>query len=359
MERTPPEVLSLEELGWSGELAAHVPAGSSLAPARVASVYAARVDVWTQEGPRLASLRSRALRDAEGGVAVGDWALVARAGADASEVVVEAILPRRTSLLRQAAGERAEPQAIAANVDRVFVVTSIEGDLNVRRLERYLVAIAAGGAEAQIVLTKADLVEDAGAALERVRALAPAFATSARDGRGVDELLARIPRGTTATVVGSSGVGKSALVNRLLGRDVQLEGAVRAYDGRGRHTTTRRELFVLPGGGLLIDTPGMRELKPWLPEGSHDDDTFDDVAAFAGACRYRDCGHAREPGCAVRAALDASELSEARLVAWQKLSRERAERAERQASFAAVAESRRRARTNTLALRKRLKDKGR
>lgn len=359
MERTPLEVLTLEELGWSDALAGHVPAGSGLAPARVASVYAARVDVWTREGPRLASLRSRALRDAEGGVAVGDWALVARAGADTTEVVVEAILPRRTAFLRQAAGERAEPQAIAANVDRVFVVTSVEGDVNVRRLERYLVAIAAGGAEAQIVLTKADLVEDIGLVLERVGALAPAFATSARDGRGVDELLARIPRGTTATVVGSSGVGKSALVNRLLGRDVQLEGAVRAYDGRGRHTTTRRELFVLPGGGLLIDTPGMRELKPWLPEGSLDDDTFDDVAAFAGACRYRDCGHAREPGCAVRAALEAGELSEARLTAWQKLSRERAERAERQASFAAVTESRRRARTNTLALRKRLKDKGR
>lgn len=360
MERTLPEVWTLEDLGWSDELARLVPAGSGLAPARVASVYAARVDLWTREGPRLASLRSRALRDAEGGVAVGDWALVARASADASEVVVEAILPRRTAFLRQAAGERAEPQAIAANVDRVFVVTAVDSDLNVRRIERYLVAIAAGGAEAQLVLTKADLVADVGPALERVSALAPAFATSARDGRGVDELLARIPRGTTAAVVGSSGVGKSALVNRLLGRDVQLEGAVRAYDGRGRHTTTRRALFTLPGGGLLIDTPGMRELKPWLPAGALDaDDAFDDVAAFARSCRYRDCGHGREPGCAVRAALDAGELSEARLAAWRKLSRERAERAPRQASFAAVTESRRRARTTTLALRKRPKDKGR
>ncbi|MBX3224357.1 MAG: ribosome small subunit-dependent GTPase A [Labilithrix sp.] len=362
MERTLPEGISLDELGWSDELARLVPEGSGLSPARVASVYAARVDVWTPEGPRLASLRSRALRDAPivGGVAVGDWALVAQTGADTSEVVVEAILPRRTVFLRQAAGERAEPQAIAANVDRVFVVTAVDGDFNLRRVERYLVAIASGGAEAQIVLTKSDLVPDVAPLLERIGALAPAFATSARSGHGVDELVARIPRGTTATVVGSSGVGKSALVNRLLGRDVQLEGAVREHDGRGRHTTTRRELFVLPGGGLLIDTPGMRELKPWLPEGAHEvDDAFDDVAALAEACRYRDCGHAREPGCAVRAALESGELAAARFEGWQKLSRERTELAPRQATFAAVAESRRRARTASVALRKRLKDKGR
>jgi ribosome biogenesis GTPase len=360
MERSLPEEITLEDLGWSEELARLVPERTGLRPARIASVYAARVDLWTPEGSYLSSLRSKALRDAaiEGGVAVGDWALVARAGADASELVVEAILPRRTAFLRQAAGERAEPQAIAANIDRVFVVTAVDSDFNLRRIERYLVAIAAGGAEAQIVLTKADLVSDVEPLLEQARALAPAFATSAKRGQGVDELLARIPRGTTATVVGSSGVGKSALVNRLLGRDAQLEGAVRAHDGRGRHTTTRRELFMLPGAGLLIDTPGMRELKPWLPAGTPSDDTFEDVAAVAEACRYRDCAHAGEPGCAVRVALDSGALAEERVLAWQKLGRERAELAPRQATFAAV-EGKRRDRNMSVALRKRIKEKER
>ncbi len=361
MSRIGPDAITLEDLGWTDDVARRAPESTSgLSPARVASVYAALVDLWTPEGVRLASLRSRALREAqiEGGVAVGDWALVAPTSASADEVVVEAILPRRTVFLRQAAGERAEPQAIAANVDRVFVVTAVDTDFNLRRLERYLVAIAAGGAEAQIILTKADLVDDVGPMLEQASALAPAFATSARSGYGIDELVARIPRGTTAAVVGSSGVGKSALVNRLLGRAVQLEGAVRAYDGRGKHTTTRRELFMLPAAGLLIDTPGMRELKPWLPEGAQVDDAFDDISAFASACRYRDCAHAGEPGCGVRAALEKGELTGERIEAWQKLSRERAQLAPRQATFAEV-EAKRKARSGELALRKRLREKGR
>ena len=351
---------TLDEFGWTDAVAQLVPAGSELRPARVATVYAARVDVWTTEGARLASLRSRALRDApiEGGVAVGDWALVAQAGSDVNEVVVEAILPRRTVFLRQAAGERAEPQAIAANVDRVFVVTAVDTDFNLRRVERYLVAIAAGGAEAHIVLTKSDLVEDIAPMLAEASLLAPAFATSAKNGHGVDELLARIPRGTTAIVAGSSGVGKSALVNRLLGRDVQLEGAVRAYDGRGRHTTTRRELFLLPGGGLLIDTPGMREPTPWLPEGSGIADAFEDVALIAESCRYGDCIHAAEPGCAVQAAIKAGEPDPSRFGSWQKLGDEKATNAPRQATFAAVTEKQRRMRSATIARRKRVKDKG-
>jgi ribosome biogenesis GTPase len=354
----PSEAFTLEAFGWSEELARSMPDDPALRPARVASVYAARVDVWTPEGPRLASLRSRALRDApiEGGVAVGDWALVGQAGGDASEVVVEAILPRRTVFLRQAAGERAEPQAIAANVDRVFVVTAVDTDFNVRRLERYKVAITAGGADVELVLTKADLATDLATLLAEANAIAPAFATSSRSGHGMDEIVSRIPRGTTAALVGSSGVGKSALVNHLLGRRVQLEGAVRAYDGRGRHTTTRRELFMLPSGGLLIDTPGMRELKPWLPKGTETNDTFEDVVALAETCRYRDCAHEGEPGCGVRAAIAAGDLDEDRFIAWQRLVREQAELAPRQATFAAV-QDKRQGRALSVGVRRRLREK--
>lgn len=296
--------MDLAALGWTEPLPA-----DGRRPARVASVHSVRVDVWTDTGPIQTSLRSKALLQTEGGVAVGDWVLLG-----ATEDVVLEVLPRRTVFMRQAAGERTEPQAIAANIDRVFIVTSAE-DWNLRRLERYFIAINAGGAEAVIVLSKADLESN----VETTETIAPRLSTSAKTGQGLAELQAMIPRGTTVAFVGSSGVGKSALVNVILGRDAQLEGAVRAHDGRGRHTTTRRELFAVPSGGLLIDTPGMRELKPWLAGGEITDDTFDDVAALAAECRYRDCRHETEPGCAVNAAVQNGTLDAARLASWRKL----------------------------------------
>ena len=355
-----PRLLSLDELGWSAAFAAHVTeAESGLRPARVSSVYSAHADVWLADTavPRMAQLRGRALRDApEGGVAVGDWALVACASEGSEDVVIERILPRRSAFVRQAAGERSEPQAIAANVDRVLVVTSAEGDFNARRLERYLVAIASSGAEPLIVLAKADLVGDMSEVLLEARKLARVVSTSARTGLGLDELRALIPRGTTAAMVGSSGVGKSALVNALLGRSAQHEGAVRAYDKRGRHTTTRRSLFALPGGGLLVDTPGMRELKPWQAGPAGDDDVevaFTDIEDLAAACKYPDCRHAAEPGCAIRAAIEAGTLDAGRAASWEKLERERGERKARQGVFAQLQEKRR-ARSGAVSLRKRL-----
>lgn len=359
----PPEplrVLSLEELGWTASLAAHL-AGveEGLRPARVASVYSARVEVWLPEtaAPRMVALRGRALRDApEGGVAVGDWALVGPAAPGSDEVVVERILPRRTAFVRQAAGERSEPQAIAANVDRVLIVTSVDGDFSTRRLERYLVAIASSGAEAVIVMAKADLASELDEDLLAAAKLAPVILTSARTGLGLDALRAQIPRGTTAALVGSSGVGKSALVNVLLGRSAQHEGAVREHDKRGRHTTTKRSLFAVPGGGLLVDTPGMRELKPWQGGDAGDDDVegaFNDIAELATSCKYTDCRHANEPGCAIRAAVTAGTLEPERVASWEKLERERGERKARQDVFAQVQEKRR-ARSNAVALRKRL-----
>lgn len=305
---------------------------------RVASVHSVRVDVWTDAGAVQASLRSRFLR-IEGGIAVGDEVKLGE-----TEDVVEEVLPRKTVFMRQAAGERTEPQAIAANIDRVFVVTSVE-DWNLRRLERYLVAIAAGGAEAEIVVSKADLATE----VEVTDAVFPKIFTSAKTGQGLDDLRARIPEGTTVAFVGSSGVGKSALVNTILGRDAQLEGAVRAYDGRGRHTTTRRELFQVPGGGLLIDTPGMRELKPWLPGGEMDD-TFDDIAELAANCRFTNCNHESEPGCAVNEARKTGALATARLESFRKLGAERSAQADKQ-------EAKVRGRIGSMALRKRLREK--
>lgn len=341
--------LSLEDLGWSPVFAAHATEAGELRPARVASVYSARVEVWLPDAPAplLASLRGRALRDApEGGVAIGDWALVATTTEGSQEVVVERILPRRTAFIRQAAGERSEPQAIAANIDRVLVVTSAEGDYSARRMERYLVAIAGSGAEAIIVLAKADLIRagDADELVASASKLAPVITTSARTGLGLEELRACVPRGTTAALVGSSGVGKSALVNALLGRSAQGEGAVREHDKRGRHTTTKRSLFAIPGGGLLVDTPGMRELKPWQAGDAGDDDAeaaFADVAELATECKYTNCRHAAEPGCAIRAAVDAGTLDRERAASWEKLEGERAARKARQAEFATLQEKRR------------------
>jgi ribosome biogenesis GTPase len=261
----------------------------------------------------------------EGGLAVGDWVALAEGGS-----VIAQFLPRRTVFLRQAAGEREEPQAIAANVDRVFVVTSMEGDFNVRRLERYLVAIAGGGAEPVIVLTKADLVDDPAPFVKHAEPLARAVVTSAQTGLGIEELRALMPRGSMSALVGSSGVGKSALVNRLLGRDVQREGHVRAHDKRGRHTTTRRELFSLgAGAGLVVDTPGMRELKVWQAASEGSEDAFEDVAEIGAGCKYRDCRHTNEPGCAVRAAASDGTLDAARLASFQKLEAERAQKKKR------------------------------
>ena len=362
----PDAPLDLPILGWTEALAAAMPPGPGLVPARVSSVYATRADVLTAAGPRHGLMRGRALREATdlGGVAVGDWVAIAetvqaeeiRASA---EVVIEAILPRRTVFMRQAAGERAEPQAIAANIDVVFVVTSLDGDFNERRLERYLVAIRSGGAEPCVLLSKADLAHEAHPIVVAASAMAPVLLVSARTGQGIEEVRARVGPGTTAALVGSSGVGKSALVNALLGRGEQREGEVREHDRRGRHTTTRRSLFLLPSGGLLVDTPGMRELKPWQPEGTEaeSEDVFEDVAALAAGCRYRDCRHEGEPGCAVEAAAAAGGLAAERLAAYRKLVAERAGLSARQAAHAA--EQERRAKAAAVGLRQRLKFKGR
>ena len=226
-----------------------------------------------------------------------------------------------TVFSRKAAGRDGGEQVVAANVDVVFVAMGLDGDYNLRRVERYLAVAWESGAEPVVVLTKRDLCDDADARAAAVRAVsgrAEVIVTSAKDGSGVDALWRWLTARRTGAILGSSGAGKSTLANALLGRDALRTGEVRAHDQRGQHTTTRRELVVLPSGAMLIDTPGMRELQLWdVSRGL--DAAFEDVVEVAARCRFRDCAHGKEPGCAVREALAAGVLDGARYASWEKL----------------------------------------
>ena len=350
--------MRLEELGWDegwAAAAAEAAGGADLTPARITIEHRGAYEAIGAAGPVWAELRGKdyhEARDKRALPTVGDWVLVAGAGGD-GVAPIQALLPRRSSLVRAAAGEKVAPQPIAANVDVAFVVTSANQDLNVRRVERYLTTVRDGGAAPVILLNKIDLIDDPGPLVARLAEVAPGvpvIACSAERGDGVEAARAHLGPGRTGVVVGSSGVGKSTLLNRLLGEEAQEVRPIRDDDARGRHTTTRRELFVLAGGGILIDTPGMRELKPWTePDATGDDGLgFDEIAAIAAGCRFGDCSHDREPGCAVRAAVEAGALDPARVTAWQKLHREQDAQAKK-----------RREKGQTRALRERLRDKGR
>lgn len=287
-------------------------------PARVVIAHRDRWTVAAATGVELASLAGR-LRDGAGDdrPVVGDWVALAPGP------VITAVLPRRTALTRRAVGTASRPQRIAANVDVAFVVTSCTRELNPRRLERLITAVWDGGAEPIIVLNKADLADDLAEPVRRLGPVAaglPLVVTAALDGRGTAELLARLGPGRTGVFVGSSGVGKSSLVNALLGDERQAVTAIRDADDKGRHTTTRRELIVLAAGGIVIDTPGMREFGMWADDDGDDDGAaaaFAEIVELAARCRFRDCGHGGEPGCAVVAGAEPDRLS-----AYRKLERE-------------------------------------
>ena len=261
--------------------------------------------------------------------------------------VIQAVLPRRTSIVRHAPGRRTVAQVVAANVDVVFVVASLNQDLNLRRLERYLAVAWESGAEPVVVLSKADLADDldgtrrGGRRCRRRRA--------GRDGLGrrrprrVDAVRDRIPPGATVAFIGSSGVGKSTLLNVLAGDELAAVKDIREDDARGRHTTTRRQLHLLPGGGLVLDTPGMRELALWDADAGLER-SFADIEALAGQCRFSDCAHDGEPGCAVAAAIEDGDLASSRFDGWRKLERE-ARHLERRVDALARAEERRRWKT--------------
>jgi len=310
-------VESLELYGWSPDV---VDAGSdpSLVPGRVVASLGDSHTVLTSDGLVSAIETGRIRFAADSALdlpTVGDWVGIRRVG---ETCLVDHVYPRRTFLARRKAGRSDQPQLVAANVDVVYVITAATGEHNPRRLERYLAAVRAGGAVPEIVLNKVDLVPDTAPFLAAMPPGVRVHALSALHGAGVEQI--ELGGRRTYAFVGSSGVGKSTIVNRLLGAEQQSVRAL-ARDDTGRHTTTHRELFAVPGrDAVIIDTPGMRELGMWSADGL--DETFSEIAELAERCKFRDCGHDTEPGCAVTKAIAAGLLDESRLLAWRKLLRE-------------------------------------
>lgn len=331
----------LRSYGWSDALQiAFAPfAAQGFVPGRIVVQQRGGYRLITEAGELAARSTGplmKAASDLERPTA-GDWVAVeARPGE--TTALVHHLLPRTTAFVRKASGPRAGAQVVAANVDVALLVASMNANLNPRRLERYLATTHESGARPVIVLTKADLAEfldEDVAEIEAMASGAPVLATSAKTGLGLDALRAHLPPGKTAVLLGSSGAGKSTLLNVLAGEDRMDTGAIREADDRGRHTTTHRELVLLPSGALILDTPGMRELGLWdADEGVAA--TFADIEVLASQCRFRDCGHGEEPGCAVRAALDDGTLDPGRLYNFEKLQAELAHDRRRQDPVAAL-----------------------
>lgn len=316
---------ALRGIGWQGDLPARP-------LARVVAQHRASYDVHDGHGVSAAQPCAALLRpglEPEARPAVGDF--VHCAAGDPLEI--EAIVARRSVLVRAAAGERYKRQVIAANIDTVMVLTGLDGDYNPARIERYLALVSGSGIQSVVVLTKADKADAVETRLaqlcQRLGPATPVRAINAKCADSAAQLQGWLQPGMTIALVGSSGAGKSTLTNTLLGQARMATGAVRTRDSRGRHTTVHRALLKLPGGACLIDTPGMRELKL---TGEEQLDTFDDIDALALRCRFNDCAHAGEPGCAVRAAIEAGTLAAARLVSHGKLRAERRQQAEAQAA---------------------------
>lgn len=320
---------SLDVLGWDEQFqreydAAREALGDDdrLVPARVSADFGMQLEVVGPAGRRRAHLVGKFLGDEDARPAVGDWVIL-RPLEDGGAMVVE-LLPRRSRVARQAAMERTKRQIIGANLDVVFVVSSLNQEFNPRRIERFLTAVREGGATPVVVLNKADLVDEPQDFVDEVRESAPevdVVVTSAAEETGISQLRDFLEQGMTFAFVGSSGVGKSSLINQLSGDEVMAVGDVRDVDNKGRHTTTHRQLLLLPGGALVVDTPGMREFQVWSGDEGLDE-VFEDIEELAWECRFRDCKHLKEPGCAVRAAVEAGELAPDRLAQYHKLTRE-------------------------------------
>jgi ribosome biogenesis GTPase len=326
--KVPAAEAGLRPLGWDEyfDKEAEGFRGSGFQFGRVSAEDREHYIVLTTAGEREAEVSGRFLFGTETPAdfpKVGDWVAITDFPAE-EKAVIHAVLPRRTRLSRNAAGKRTEEQVLAANIDVVLLVQGLDFDFNLRRLERQMVMVRESGAVPVIVLNKADLCADLTLPEAQVRAIAPGtdvLAVSALTETGLDGLRRSLrPRGTHV-FLGSSGVGKSTLINRLIGRDILPTAPVREDDSKGRHTTSRRELFVLPGGALLIDTPGVREFQLWESDQAVGE-VFADIAALAAGCRYADCAHVKEPGCAVRAAAASGALPAERYESYLKLRKE-------------------------------------
>ena len=313
--------MHLSELGWNPRLEVGFQQYRSegLVPARVAREDREHYLVYTEAGELVAQISGKFRFAATGRAdfpAVGDWVAI-------EGETIHAVLPRASKFSRKVAGVKTEEQIVAANIDTLFIVCGLDGDFNPRRVERYLAPAWDSGATPVIVLNKADVCDDVAALIAEVELIAAGIAVhpvSALDAE-VDALRPYCVLGNTVALIGSSGVGKSTLINALLGEDRQNTGDVSEHQDRGRHTTTQRELIVLPTGGLLIDNPGMRELQLWSDKTGLDE-TFADITQFAALCRFRDCRHEAEPGCAVQAALLDGTLDGERYRSYLKLKRE-------------------------------------
>jgi ribosome biogenesis GTPase len=337
-------------LGWNEWFADRFapPNGDAAIPARVVSDHGTAwvVNTGDRELPAALDRRLTAAVRADQGLApvTGDWVCVRQ---DAAGTVIETVLERRTAFRRHAAGTETREQVLAANVDLVFVVAALDVDVRPARVERYLAMAWSSGARAAVLLSKADVHPDAEAAarlIERSAGGAPVHCVSGLSEEGVEPIRQLVPCGATAVLLGPSGAGKSTLINQLAGEELMRTMAIRS-DGKGRHTTTHRQLVAVPDGGMLIDTPGLRELQLW-PGADGLDKLFADIDALAAHCRFSNCGHATEPGCAVRAAVAGGELSEARVHSYRKL--------RRQSEGARLDVSRRHAQTAALKRRRRI-----
>ncbi|MEN6371377.1 MAG: ribosome small subunit-dependent GTPase A [Armatimonadota bacterium] len=321
--------MKLEQLGFDSHFAGH------FAPYETQKLSAGRVSlehknsyiIYTECGEMPATVSGRMHYDALdqlGYPVVGDWVVANILDEEPQRAIIHAILPRKSKFSRKEAGKRTIEQPIAANIDTVFIVVGLDHNFRVRRIERYLTLAWESGANPAVILTKSDLSDAVEDRLREVQASAPGVpvhAISVLEEKGLNQLSDYLTEGKTIALLGSSGVGKSTIVNYLIGKDVQSVQEVREEDSRGRHTTTRRQMFVLPSGGLVIDTPGMRELQLWdADEGLSG--VFEDIENLARECRFTDCSHENEPGCKVRQALESGELDPARFENYRKMLKE-------------------------------------